>query len=87
MMNQRKWLVALAAIIGAVVAVAAGVPAGTLLIVGALLLCPAAMYFGMQGMQQGGCGHGGGGSNCDHGKDSGAKGIETRNQAPPKAAA
>ncbi len=84
MMNQRKWLMALAAIVVAVVAVAAGVPAGTLLIVGALLLCPAAMYFGMQGMQQG-CGHGG--SNCDHGKDSGEKSIETRNQERPKAAA
>ncbi len=83
MMNQKKWLVALAAVVGAVVAVAAGVPVGTLLIVGALLLCPAAMYFGMQGMQQG-CGHGG--AECNHDKDSSAKGVETRNQAPPKAA-
>ncbi len=58
MMNQRKWLAALAAIVGIAVALATGVPVGTLLIVGALLLCPAAMYFGMQGMQQG-CGHGG----------------------------
>ncbi len=85
MMNQRKWLVALAAIVGAVVAVAAGVPAGTLLIVGALLLCPAAMYFGMQGMQHGGgCG---GNGNCEHKQaDSGSlAGGVTENPARHKA--
>lgn len=55
MTNRKKWLIALAAVFGAIIALAAGVPFGTLLIVGALLLCPAAMYFGMQGMSHGSC--------------------------------
>ena len=39
-------------VLAVIVALYLGVPANTLLIVGALLLCPAAMYFGMRGMGQ-----------------------------------
>ena len=59
-MTKRSKLLALAGA-AAVVAWALGVPAGTLLFVGAALLCPAAMFFGM-----GGAGHAHGG-HCAHG--------------------
>lgn len=55
---KNKWFLILGVIIAAVAALASGVEFGTLLIVGVLLLCPAAMYFGMQGMgMQQSCGH------------------------------
>ncbi len=61
-MTKRSKLLALAgAAAAAAVAWALGVPAGTLLFVGAALLCPAAMFFGM-----GGAGHAHGG-HCAHG--------------------
>ncbi|MEX0805802.1 MAG: hypothetical protein WD688_21155 [Candidatus Binatia bacterium] len=50
MTGQRKWLWIVGAIAVAAVALGAGVPLGTLLLVGLLLLCPAVMYFGMRGM-------------------------------------
>ncbi len=54
MTTQRKWLIVVGVVAAAAGAQALGVPAGTLLLFGAFLLCPAAMYFGMSGMQ-GGC--------------------------------
>lgn len=50
MVMRNKWLLVLGAVVAAVAGLAAGIAPGTLLIVGALLLCPAAMYFGMRGM-------------------------------------
>lgn len=50
---DRKWLWLGGALAGAAVALALGVPLGTLLIVAALLACPAMMMFGMRGMQHG----------------------------------
>jgi hypothetical protein len=50
MTGQRKWLWVVGAVAVAAVALSAGVPLGTVLLVGLLLLCPAAMYFGMGGM-------------------------------------
>jgi fatty acid desaturase len=64
--GENRWL--LIAGIAAVVAVllALGLSPNTLLILGAALLCPAAMYLGMVGMQHG-CGHSG---KCSHQKGS-----------------
>lgn len=50
---DRKWLWIGGAVAGAGAALALGVPLGTLLIVAALLACPAAMYLGMRGTHQG----------------------------------
>lgn len=50
---DRKWLWLGGAIGGGGVALALGVPLGTLLIVAALLACPIMMMFGMRGMQHG----------------------------------
>jgi type III secretory pathway component EscV len=50
MTNQNKWLWIGAVVAAVVIALALGVPLGTLLIVAAVLLCPAVMYFGMRGM-------------------------------------
>ena len=50
---DRKWLWIGGAVVGAGAALALGVPLGTLLIVAALLACPAAMYLGMRGTHQG----------------------------------
>lgn len=52
MTTQKKLLWIGGIVVAAIVALYLGVPPGTLLIVGALLLCPAAMYFGMRGMGQ-----------------------------------
>ena len=58
MTKQRKWLWVGGVIAAAVTALALGVPLNTLLLLGAVLLCPAAMYFGMSGMgTQRGCSH------------------------------
>jgi len=59
---QRKWLLIVGVVAAVAVALALGVSAGAPLLVGAVLLCPAAMYFGMSGMHQG-CGHSG---KCSH---------------------
>ena len=63
-MTRRSRLLALAGVAAAAAAVAwaLGVPAGTLLLIGVALLCPAAMFFGMgaAGHTHGGhCAHGG----------------------------
>jgi hypothetical protein len=60
MKTNRKWLWIGGAAAVVAAALAFGVPVGTLLLIGAVLLCPAAMFFGMRGMSmQQGCGHGG----------------------------
>ena len=53
MTTQKKLLWIGGIVVAVIVALYLGVPPGTLLIVGALLLCPAAMYFGMRSGQQG----------------------------------
>lgn len=53
MTNRKKWIAVLVVVIGAVVALAAGVSPTTVLLVGVILLCPAVMWFGMSGMQHG----------------------------------
>jgi len=50
MFRQRKWLLFIGAVVAAAIALTLGVPANTLLAVGALLLCPTIMLFGMHGM-------------------------------------
>jgi hypothetical protein len=50
---QMKWLIGGSLILIIVAALALNVPASTLLLVGISLLCPATMFFGMRGMQQG----------------------------------
>lgn len=52
MTTQKKLLWVGSIVLAVIVALYLGVPANTLLIVGALLLCPAAMYFGMRGKGQ-----------------------------------
>lgn len=52
MTTQKKLLWIGGIVVLAIVALYLGVPPGTLLIVGALLLCPAVMYFGMRGKGQ-----------------------------------
>jgi len=49
---QKKLLWIVGIVLAVIAARYLGVPWNTLLIVGALLLCPAAMYFGMRGMGQ-----------------------------------
>ncbi len=53
MRTQRRWLWIGGAIATAAAALALGLPLSTLLIVAAVLACPAAMYFGMRGTHQG----------------------------------
>ena len=62
MKNSSKIIIGFGVVAAFAAGLALEVPLGTLLLVGALLLCPAAMYFGMMGMQQG-CGHG---AQCNH---------------------
>ena len=64
MKTGSKLIIALGIVAGFVVGLISGVPFGTLLLVGAVLLCPAMMFFGMHGMQHGGDG-GVGCPNCD----------------------
>lgn len=47
---KNKWVLVLGVIAAVVAALMAGIEPGTVLIVAALLLCPAAMYFGMRRM-------------------------------------
>ena len=65
MKSKRKLLVIGGAVVAIVVALALGVPASTLLLLGAALLCPAVMLFGMRGMGEHQCGHGGTRRNSD----------------------
>ena len=51
MTTQRKLLWIAGIVLAVILARYLGVPWNTLLIVAALLLCPAAMYFGMRGMR------------------------------------
>lgn len=50
---ERKWLWGAGALTAAAALFAAGVPLTTLIILAAVLACPAAMYFGMRGTQHG----------------------------------
>ena len=59
MKSKRKWLFVGGTVVAIVAALALGVPAGTLLLFGAALLCPAVMFFGMRGMGDHQCGHDG----------------------------
>jgi hypothetical protein len=63
MKTSSKLIIVLGIVAAFVVGLAVGVPLGTLLLVGAVLLCPAMMLFGMHGMQHGADG-GGGCPNC-----------------------
>lgn len=65
MKSKRKSLFVGGAVVAIVAALALGVPAGTLLLFGAALLCPAVMLFGMRGMGNHQCGHGGARRNSD----------------------
>ncbi len=60
--TQRKWFLIIGLIVAAAGAWALGASPSTLFLLGAVLLCPAAMYFGMSGMGQG-CGHS---EKCNH---------------------
>ena len=57
MKNSSKLIIGLGVASAFAVGVADGVPFGTLLLVGALLLCPLMMMFMMNGMQNGSCHH------------------------------
>lgn len=59
MKSKRKLLFVGGAVVAIVAALALGVPVNTLLLFGAALLCPAVMLFGMRGMDDHQCGHGG----------------------------
>lgn len=50
---DRRWLWGAGALAAAAALLAAGVPLTTLIILAAVLACPAAMFFGMRGMQHG----------------------------------
>ena len=78
---QRKWLVMIGVIVTAVAAWALGVSLNTLVLLGAVLLCPAAMYFGMSGTGQG-CGHS---EKCDHSNASDQE-LKTEGHERQKAA-
>lgn len=60
MKTSSKLIIVLGIAAAFVVGLAVGVPFGTLLLVGAVLLCPAMMFFGMHGVR-----HGGGCPNCE----------------------
>jgi len=59
---ERKWVWGAGALTAAAALLAAGVPLTTLIILAAVLACPAAMFFGMRGTQ-----HGAGGMACHPG--------------------
>ncbi|MGH2425027.1 MAG: hypothetical protein ACRDF1_01910 [bacterium] len=65
---ERRWMWIGGILAVAGLALAVGVPLGTLLVVGALLACPAAMFLGMRGHQgAGGMPQGGGMACCPPG--------------------
>lgn len=75
MRNGVKLFVIAGLLAGAAIAFALGVPPSTLLFASVLLLCPAAMFFGMEAMgAQGGC-HS---TNCDHA-------VKRQSEQPPRA--
>lgn len=49
-MTRQKWMLIGGAVVAGVIALSLGVSPSAILWVGLLLLCPAAMYFGMRGM-------------------------------------
>lgn len=51
--KQNTWMLVGGIVLVAIIALWFGVPPATVLIVGILLLCPAAMYFAMREMKQG----------------------------------
>ena len=51
--TQNKWMLIGGVVLAAIIALWLGVPPTSLLLVGVLLLCPAAMYFGMRGKNDG----------------------------------
>ncbi|HAF24881.1 MAG TPA: hypothetical protein DCK93_18580 [Blastocatellia bacterium] len=51
--TQNKWMLAGGIVLAGIIGFWLGVPPTTLLLVGVLLLCPAAMYFGMRGRNNG----------------------------------
>ena len=51
--TQNKWMLIGGVVLAAIIALWLGVPPTSLLLVGVLLLCPAAMYFGMRGKKDG----------------------------------
>ena len=58
MRTQGKWFVISGIVVAFAAALAAGMPVSTLLWLGAALLCPAAMFFGMGEMRMNyGCAH------------------------------
>jgi hypothetical protein len=79
---SRKWFWSGAFILAvAAAAIAMGTSVGTLLTVGAFLLCPAAMFFGMRGMGMGPCcGHS---ESCNH-PDAHSAEHKTQQQEPRK---
>lgn len=82
MRSKRQLLFVGGAIAAIVAALALGVPAGTLLLFGAALLCPAAMFFGMRWMGEHRCGHGG----ARHNSEAREAGHRTEDGASRKAA-
>lgn len=67
MKRDRRWLWIGGGLAGAALALALGVPLGTLLIVAALLACPTMMLRGMRGTHQGAGTQGHGGMACHPG--------------------
>lgn len=51
--TQNKWMLAGGIVLAGIIGLWLRVPPTTLLLVGVLLLCPAAMYFGMRGTKNG----------------------------------
>lgn len=51
--TQNRWMLAGGIVLAGIIGLWLGVPPTTLLLVGVLLLCPAAMYFGMRGGNNG----------------------------------
>ncbi len=83
MTTKSKWLLVIGVVAAALAALALGISLSTLLLVGAVLLCPAAMYFGKSGMgAHGGCGHS---AKCDHEEPHGAE-RRTEMHEPRRAA-
>lgn len=51
--TQNKWMLSGGMVLAGIIGLWLGVSPTTLLLVGVLLLCPAAMYFGMRGRNNG----------------------------------
>jgi hypothetical protein len=75
---NRTWLWLGGALAGGGAALALGVPPGTLLVVAAVLACPAMMLFGMRGM------HGAGGMAGHSGSQEGVRTERNPTASPPE---